>query len=73
MMVKWGTDLADRLFIPAWVEGSPAGLHLYKTHGFQDLEYVATETPKWTVIYHMMRREARHTARLGGLEELGRD
>ncbi|KAF2220741.1 hypothetical protein BDZ85DRAFT_267075 [Elsinoe ampelina] len=34
MMLKWGVDLADQLFLPAWVEASEAGSMLYQTHGF---------------------------------------
>lgn len=70
-MVKWGVDLADHLFVPAWVEGSPAGKHLYETYGFKDLEYVETKTEKWTVIYHMMKREPSRAKKLGGLADLG--
>ncbi|TKX18257.1 acetyltransferase (GNAT) domain-containing protein 13 [Elsinoe australis] len=35
MMLKWGTALADQLFLPAWVESSPNGSLLYRTHGFE--------------------------------------
>ncbi|EON68626.1 hypothetical protein W97_07884 [Coniosporium apollinis CBS 100218] len=59
MMVKWGTELADQLSVPAWVEGSPAGWRLYDTHGFEELEKIAKKTKKWTVVYYMMRRKAR--------------
>ncbi|KAJ9640330.1 hypothetical protein H2199_005869 [Coniosporium tulheliwenetii] len=59
MMVKWGTDLADRLSVLAWVEGSPAGWRLYNTHGFEELEKITKKTRKWTVVYYMMRRKAR--------------
>ncbi len=59
MMVKWGTELADQLSVPAWVEGSPAGWRLYDTHGFEELEKIVKKTRKWTVVYYMMRRKAR--------------
>jgi len=55
--VKWGTDLADRLLLPAWVEGSPNGHHLYEENGFKDVEHVHDQTDKWLVEYTIMRRE----------------
>lgn len=38
MMLKWGCDLADQLFLPAWVEASPEGNFLYRRFGFMDVE-----------------------------------
>jgi len=55
--VKWGTDLADRLLVPCWVEASPFGHHLYKENGFRDVEKVQTRTKKWVSEYTVMRRE----------------
>lgn len=54
--VKWGTDLADRLLVPCWVEASPFGHHLYEENGFRDVEQVCTRTKKWVGEYTMMRR-----------------
>jgi len=54
--VKWGTDLADRLLVPCWVEASPFGHHLYEENGFRDLEKVCTRTKKWVSEYTIMRR-----------------
>lgn len=39
-MLAWGTDLADRLQLPGWIEASPEGNFLYKQHGFYDFEAV---------------------------------
>jgi len=55
--VKWGTDLADRLLVPTWVEGSPEGHHLYESNGFKDVEYVNLPTKKWVAEYTVMKRE----------------
>jgi hypothetical protein len=55
--VKWGCELADRLLVPAWVEASPFGHHLYETNGFKDVEYVKTPSKKWVSEYTMMKRE----------------
>ncbi|KAH9884420.1 acyl-CoA N-acyltransferase [Xylariomycetidae sp. FL2044] len=38
MMMQWGCDLADQLFLPAWIEASPEGNALYRKYGFYDLE-----------------------------------
>ena len=38
MMLKWGCDLADALFLPGWIEASAEGNFLYKTFGFYDYE-----------------------------------
>jgi hypothetical protein len=55
--VKWGTDLADRLLVPCWVEASHFGHHLYEQNGFQDVEKVCTRTKKWVNEYTVMRRD----------------
>lgn len=36
-MLKWGCELADLLSLPAWVEASPDGNHLYKVFGFENV------------------------------------
>lgn len=35
-MMRWGCELADLLFLPAWVEASPEGNFLYEKFGFCD-------------------------------------
>ncbi|KAF2400460.1 hypothetical protein EJ06DRAFT_431512 [Trichodelitschia bisporula] len=62
IQVKWGTDLADRLMVPTWVEGSPAGHHLYETCGFEDVELVCVRTKKWVSEYTIMRRPPKTSA-----------
>lgn len=34
--MRWGCELADLLFIPAWIEASAEGNFLYKRFGFYD-------------------------------------
>jgi hypothetical protein len=63
--VKWGTDLADRLLVPTWVEGSPDGHHLYKENGFVDVEYVNKKTGKWLSEYTVMKREPKTSFEAG--------
>lgn len=37
MMLQWGVDLADQLFLPSWIEASKEGNFLYKRYGFRDV------------------------------------
>ncbi|KAI1344140.1 hypothetical protein F5Y15DRAFT_103971 [Xylariaceae sp. FL0016] len=37
LMMDWGCEVADRLFLPAWIEASPEGNQLYVKHGFYDV------------------------------------
>ncbi|KAE9399193.1 hypothetical protein BT96DRAFT_994163 [Gymnopus androsaceus JB14] len=64
MQVQWGTTLADQLFVPMYIEGTPTGHHLYAKNGAADLEKVRFEikNPRdlkeiWINEYTMMRRE----------------
>ena len=38
MMLQWGCDLADLLFLPSWVEASPTGNLLYRKYGYRDVD-----------------------------------
>ena len=66
--MKWGTDLADRLLVPCWVEASIFGHHLYEKNGFRDVEEVCTRTKKWVNTYTMTRREPK-TRLYNGLDD----
>lgn len=61
MMMRWGCDVADLLFLPAWIEASPEGNYLYKRYGFYDYEEAAGGFGGTN-----MRRDARKTAIGGG-------
>lgn len=43
--------------MPAWVEASPDGHHLYESNGFRDVEYVNVKTKLWVSEFTIMRRE----------------
>jgi GNAT superfamily N-acetyltransferase len=43
-MLKWGTELADKNKLKICLEGTPAGVPLYMSHGFKPLE---------TVVHHL--------------------
>lgn len=36
--LQWGLAKADELGLPVWLEGSPAGVALYKKHGFEVMD-----------------------------------
>ena len=57
MMMQWGCDLADQLFLPAWVEASPAGRFLYTKYGWEDYTYLKGELPS-----AVMMRKAKSSA-----------
>lgn len=51
MMMQWGVDLMDSLFLPGWVEASPEGNALYKAFGFREFEKIgAAEMPGMSMI-----------------------
>jgi len=62
MMLKWGCDLADQLFLPGWVEASPEGSELYRLFDFQ----VVVKIEGGILAGIGMRRNARSSAILGG-------
>jgi hypothetical protein len=64
MMIKYGTEIADRLFIPVWVESSPMGLPLYQRHGFEIVEKVDFPTEKWRHEYAVTLRKPQPTVEL---------
>ncbi|EMC98614.1 hypothetical protein BAUCODRAFT_375716 [Baudoinia panamericana UAMH 10762] len=66
MMVKWGCDLADQLFLPAYIEASKEGNFLYKTHGFYEAGMIA-EGEDGAVA---MKRDVRSTPIMGGKAKL---
>ncbi|KAF2153522.1 hypothetical protein K461DRAFT_278331 [Myriangium duriaei CBS 260.36] len=61
MMMKWGCNLADHLFLPMWIEASHDGGKLYEAFGFSHFE-VKAEGQEGTI----MRREARPSQIQGG-------
>ncbi|KAK7702526.1 hypothetical protein SLS57_011314 [Botryosphaeria dothidea] len=59
MLVSMGCDIADRLFLPAWVESSPVGEHLYSSFGFREVARPEIKNSKFDLSGPAMRREAR--------------
>lgn len=60
-MMQWGCDLADQLFLPAWIEASPEGNQLYRRFGFYNFSRSAGGLEGTN-----MRRDARLTVIQGG-------
>lgn len=46
MLIKWGTNIADKMRLPAYLESSPKAYKLYQKHGFNTID-VFTMDPKW--------------------------
>lgn len=47
MLVRWGTEQADRDGLPAYLEASPAGRPLYERLGFKEVERREFELSKY--------------------------
>lgn len=47
MLVQWGTDIADKEGIPAYLESSAEGYSLYNKHGFKDIESWDFDLEPW--------------------------
>ncbi|KAI1194011.1 hypothetical protein F5X97DRAFT_16798 [Nemania serpens] len=54
MIMQWGCDMADLLFLPAWIEPTEDGRGVYKKFGFYEVEPVEGGLPG-----NYMRRDAR--------------
>lgn len=59
MMMQWGTDVADVLAVPGWVEASTEGNLLYVRHGFREVGNAKSGGT-------FMRREPKAIGRVGG-------
>ena len=46
-LVQWGTKKADEMGIPAYLEATAEGQHLYETQGFHVIDDVVIDCDKW--------------------------
>ncbi|KAI0187379.1 hypothetical protein F4808DRAFT_434808 [Astrocystis sublimbata] len=56
MILQWGCDMADLLFISVWLESTEDGRSVYKKFGFYDPEPVEGGLPRSymrTAIFHV--------------------
>lgn len=47
LLVRWGTDKADELGLPAFVCASPAGRPLYAKLGYQQIDAWTVKPEEW--------------------------
>lgn len=47
MLIKWGTEEAQKLGMIAYLESSEAGHGLYAKMGFKDVELLEVDLSKW--------------------------
>lgn len=47
MLVRWGTQMADRARLPCYLEGSVPGYRLYRQNGFEDVEALEWGLEEW--------------------------
>ncbi|KAK2768735.1 hypothetical protein FQN54_000591 [Arachnomyces sp. PD_36] len=56
VLVKYGTDIADKENIEAYLESTQDGYSLYKRTGFQDRGFVELDVSKWSGVASDIRR-----------------
>jgi len=64
-LVKWGTDLADELGLPCYLESSPSGYNMYKKHGFESIEVLDLNIGD---LYGAVRNDGDNWGAGGGVE-----
>jgi GNAT superfamily N-acetyltransferase len=63
MLIRWGTELADAADMPAYLDGSPVGVALYRRYGWVEKDVVVPEVnepgsqERWEKRYLCMIRE----------------
>ena len=57
MLVRWGTEKADKLGLECFLESSPFGYGLYKKSGFQEQEQLAVTIEGTTCYYPAMLKK----------------
>ena len=49
MLLHWGLDRADALRLPCYLESTPAGLPLYKSRRFEEVDVIDLDMSKWGI------------------------
>lgn len=65
VLVKTGCDMADSLFLPAWVVSSAVGERLYRSCGFREVDRPVIRNRKYDLSGPIMRRDPRGPALVG--------
>lgn len=47
LLLEWGTKVADEYCQPAYVEGTPAGISIYRKYGFEHVDRLRLELSPW--------------------------
>ncbi|KAK4954670.1 hypothetical protein LTR10_008103 [Elasticomyces elasticus] len=47
LLVKWGTDVADRAGAFSWVQSSEGGWRFYEKHGFKEVDHLTVNLDDW--------------------------
>ncbi|KAK5721140.1 hypothetical protein LTR15_007104 [Elasticomyces elasticus] len=47
LLVKWGTDVADRAGAFSWVHSSEGGWRFYEKHGFKEVDHLTVNLDDW--------------------------
>lgn len=47
MLLNWGTEIAQKHGVPAFLEASPAGLPVYQKAGFQEVDRFVFDLEKY--------------------------
>ncbi|KAK5677993.1 hypothetical protein LTS10_009877 [Elasticomyces elasticus] len=49
LLVKWGTDMADKAGAFSWVHSSEGGRRFYEKHGFEEVDCLTVDLDDWAV------------------------
>ena len=47
MLLKWGIDIADKAGLPIYLEAAPAGVKLYGSMGFAEVDKFDIDMATW--------------------------
>lgn len=61
LLLKWGTDRADRLHMQCYVESSPAGHALFRGHDLEDITEMEIDLNTYRTQPHYYDRNYKHT------------
>jgi GNAT superfamily N-acetyltransferase len=69
MLLKFGTDIADEMGLPCFLEGSPEGLGLYRASGFKVVGWIWVDLKKYQNIGEQTGQGGQKQERVEGAGE----
>ena len=69
MLMKFGTDIADELGLPCFLEGSPEGLGLYRACSFEVVDWIWLDLTKYQDSGERAGQEQERQERVEGVGE----